>query len=130
LKNVQNRNLIFVIKNFFDFETMFVEKSLFIVRKWALTFCDKWILQKKRLKKSFISKKRFAKIKTSSKRNYKLLNMLMSSFFKINHNINLKRRNRRSRSWQKVIKAKNDNDHAKSCIIKKIVIILLNLLNH
>jgi hypothetical protein len=56
--------------------------------------------------------------------------MLMSSFFKINHNLNLNRKNRRSRFRQRVIKAKNDNVRAKSCTIEKIVNTLLNLSNH
>jgi hypothetical protein len=56
--------------------------------------------------------------------------MLMQLFFKINHNLNLNRKNRRSRSRQKVIKAKNDNVRAKSCMIEEIVNTLLNLSNH
>ncbi len=39
-KNLRNRILIFDIKNFFDFETMFVEKFLIVDRKWTSTFCD------------------------------------------------------------------------------------------
>ncbi len=56
--------------------------------------------------------------------------MLMQLFFKINHNFNLNRKNRRFRSRQKVIKAKNDNTRAKLYIIEVIVNILLNLSNH
>jgi hypothetical protein len=56
--------------------------------------------------------------------------MLMQLFFKINHNLNLNRKNRCSRSRHKKIKTKNDNVRAKSCMIEKIVNILLNLLNH
>jgi hypothetical protein len=56
--------------------------------------------------------------------------MLMQSLFKINHSLNLNRKNRRSRSRQRVIKAKNDNECAKSCMIEEIVNILLNLSNH
>ncbi len=56
--------------------------------------------------------------------------MLMSSFFKINHSLNLNRKNRRSRSRQKMIKAKNDNVCAKTYMIEKNVNTLLNLLNH
>jgi hypothetical protein len=56
--------------------------------------------------------------------------MLMQSFFKINHNFNLNRTNWRSWSRQKMIKAKNDNIRAKSCMIEKIVNTLLNLSNH
>jgi hypothetical protein len=43
----------------------------------------------------------------------------MLSFFKINHYLNRNRKNRRSRSRQKVIKTKNDNVRAKSCMIEK-----------
>ncbi len=39
-ENFRSRILIFDIKNFFDFETMFVEKFLIVDRKWASTFCD------------------------------------------------------------------------------------------
>jgi acetylornithine deacetylase/succinyl-diaminopimelate desuccinylase-like protein len=54
----------------------------------------------------------------------------MSSFFKINHNLNLNRKNRRSRFRQKMIKTKNDNVCAKTCMIEKNVNTLLNLSNH
>jgi hypothetical protein len=56
--------------------------------------------------------------------------MLMLSFFKINHNLNLNRKNRRSRFRQKMIKTKNDNVRAKLCIIEKIMNTLLNLQNY
>jgi hypothetical protein len=56
--------------------------------------------------------------------------MLMQLFFKISHSLNLNRKNRRSRSRQKMIEAKNDNACAKSCMIEKIVNTLLNLSNH
>jgi hypothetical protein len=46
-ENLRSRILTFDIKNFFDFETMFVEKFLIADRKWASTFCDNWILQKR-----------------------------------------------------------------------------------
>jgi hypothetical protein len=46
-KNLRNRILSLNIKNFFDFETMFVEKFLTTNRKWAFMFCDNWILQKR-----------------------------------------------------------------------------------
>ncbi len=55
--------------------------------------------------------------------------MLMQSFFKINHNFNLNRKNQDSRFRQKMIKTKNDNVRAKSCMIKKIMNTLLNLSN-
>jgi hypothetical protein len=56
--------------------------------------------------------------------------MLMQLFFRINHSLNLNRKNRRFRSRQKMIKAKNDNACAKSCMIEKIVNTLLNLSDH
>jgi hypothetical protein len=39
-KNLKSRILTFDIKDFFDFETMFVEKFLIVDRKWTSTFCD------------------------------------------------------------------------------------------
>jgi hypothetical protein len=39
-ENLKSRILTFDIKNFFDFETMFVEKFLIVNRKWISTFCD------------------------------------------------------------------------------------------
>jgi hypothetical protein len=56
--------------------------------------------------------------------------MLMQSFFRIKHNFNLNRNNRRFQSRQKMIKAKNDNVCTKSCMIEKNVNTLLNLSNH
>ncbi len=56
--------------------------------------------------------------------------MLMQLFFKINHNLNLNRKNRCSRSRQKVIKTRNDNARAKSCMTEKIMNTFLNLSNH
>jgi hypothetical protein len=44
--------LTFDIKDFFDFETMFVEKFLIVDRKWTSMFCDNWILQKKAIEKN------------------------------------------------------------------------------
>jgi hypothetical protein len=51
-ENFKNRILTFDIKNFFDFETMFVEKFLIVDRKWASTFCDNWILQKRTIERN------------------------------------------------------------------------------
>ncbi len=51
-ENLKNRILIFDIKNFFDFETMFVEKFLIVDRKWTSTFCDNWIMQKRAIEKN------------------------------------------------------------------------------
>jgi hypothetical protein len=56
--------------------------------------------------------------------------MLMSSLFKINFSLNLNRKNRRSRSRQKMMKEENNNVHAKICMIEKNVNTLLNLSNH
>jgi hypothetical protein len=51
-KNLKSRILIFDIKNFFDFETMFVEEFLIVDWKWASTFCDNWILQKRTIERN------------------------------------------------------------------------------
>ncbi len=51
-ENFKSRILIFDIKNFFDFETMFVEKFLIVDRKWTSTFCDNWIMQKRTTKRN------------------------------------------------------------------------------
>ncbi len=51
-KNLRNRILTFDIKNFFNFETMFVEKFLIVDRKWASTFCDNWVLQKRAIERN------------------------------------------------------------------------------
>jgi hypothetical protein len=94
-ENLKNRILTFDIKNFFDFETMFVEKFLIADRNELQRSAIIELCRKKRLKETFISKKRFASIKTLRKRNWKSLNMSMSSFFKINHNLNRKSRRHR-----------------------------------
>jgi hypothetical protein len=51
-KNLRSWILTFDIKNFFDFETMFVEKFLIVDRKWASTFCDNWIMQKRTIERN------------------------------------------------------------------------------
>ncbi len=51
-ENLKNRILTFDIKDFFDFETMFVEEFLIVDRKWASTFCDNWILQKRAIERN------------------------------------------------------------------------------
>jgi hypothetical protein len=51
-KNLRSRILTFDIKNFFNFETMFVEKFLIVDRKWDSTFCDNWIMQKKAIERN------------------------------------------------------------------------------
>ncbi len=122
--------MIFDIKNIFDFETMFDEKFLIADRKWISTFCDIELCRKERLKETFISKKRFASIKTLRKRNWKSLNMLMSSLFKINHS--LSRRNRRHRSVQISMKItiKHDNAYVNACMIEINVITFVSRSNH
>ncbi len=86
--------------------------------------------RKKRLKETFISKIRFASIKTSSKKNWKSLNMFMSSFFRINHNLN--RKNRRHWFVQIIMKIaiKHDNAYANACMIEINVITFVNRSNH
>ncbi len=87
-------------------------------------------MQKKAIEQNVHFAKTIREYKNVVKKFSKSLNMLMQSFFKINHNFNLNRKNRRFRFRQKVIKMKNDNARAKLCIIEKIVNILLNLSNH
>jgi hypothetical protein len=129
-ENLKSRILTFDIKNFFDFETMFVEKFLIVDRKWASTFCDNWLCKKEQLKKTFISKKRFASIKTLRKKNWKSLNMSMSSFFRINHSFNRKSR----RYWfvqiSMKITIKHDDAYTNACMIEINVITFVNRSNH
>ncbi len=56
--------------------------------------------------------------------------MLMQLIFRINNSLKLNRKNLRFRYRQKMIKAKKYKACAKSCMIKEIVNILLNLSNH
>ncbi len=72
-KNLKNRILIFDIKNFFNFETMFVEKFLIADRKWASTFCDNWILQKKTIEKNVHFAKTIREYKNAVKKNLKIV---------------------------------------------------------
>jgi hypothetical protein len=72
-KNFENRILIFDIKNFFDFETMFVEKFLIVNRKWISTFCDNWILQKRTIEKNVYFEKTIREYKNVVKKRLKIV---------------------------------------------------------
>jgi hypothetical protein len=65
--------LIFDIKNFFDFETMFVEKFLIVDRKWASTFCDNWIMQKKAIERNVHFEETAREYKNAAKKKLKIV---------------------------------------------------------
>ncbi len=72
-ENLKNRILTFDIKDFFDFETMFVEKFLIVDRKWASMFCDNWILQKKAIERNVHFAKTIREYKNAVKKNLKIV---------------------------------------------------------
>ncbi len=72
-KNLKNRILTFDIKNFFDFETMFVEKFLIVDRKRASTFCDNWILQKRTTEKNVHFEKTIREYRNVVKKRLKIV---------------------------------------------------------
>jgi hypothetical protein len=72
-KNLKNRILTFDIRNFFDFETMFVEKFLIIDRKWTSTFCDNWILQKRAIERNVHFAEMIREYKNVVKKNLKIV---------------------------------------------------------
>jgi hypothetical protein len=72
-KNFKSRILIFNIKNFFDFETMFVEKFLIADRKWTSTFCDNLILQKKTIEKNVYFEETIREYKNVVKKKLKII---------------------------------------------------------
>jgi hypothetical protein len=72
-KNLRNRILTFDIKNFFDFETMFVEKFLIVDRKWTSTFCDNWILQKRTIERNVHFAETIREYKNVVKKNLKII---------------------------------------------------------
>ncbi len=65
--------MIFDIKDFFDFETMFVEKFLIVDRKWISTFCDNWILQKRAIKRNVHFAETIREYKNVVKKNLKIV---------------------------------------------------------
>ncbi len=65
--------MIFDIKDFFDFETMFVEKFLIVDWKWISTFCDHWILQKKAIERNIHFAKTIREYKNVVKKNLKIV---------------------------------------------------------
>jgi hypothetical protein len=88
------------------------------------------LCRKERLKETFISKKRFASIKMLRKRDWKSLNMSMSSLFRINHSFSRKSRRHRSVQISMRIAIKHDNAYANACMIEINVITFVNRLNH
>jgi hypothetical protein len=72
-ENFKSRILIFDIKNFFDFETMFVEKFLIADRKWTSTFCDNWILQKRAIERNVHFEDTIREYKNAVKKTLKIV---------------------------------------------------------
>ncbi len=72
-KNLRNRILTFDIKNFFDFETMFVEKFLIVDSKWISTFCDNWIMQKKAIERNVHFEETIREYKNAAKKKLKIV---------------------------------------------------------
>jgi hypothetical protein len=72
-ENLRNRILSLNIKNFFDSETMFVEKFLTINRKWAFMFCDNWILQKRATLRNVHFEKTIREYKNAAKKKLKII---------------------------------------------------------
>jgi hypothetical protein len=72
-KNLRSRILILNIKNFFDFETMFVEKFLIADRKWTSTFCVNWIMQKKTIEKNVHFEETIREFKNIVKKRLKIV---------------------------------------------------------
>ncbi len=80
-KNLRNRILTFDIKDFFDFETMFVEKFLIVDRKWISTFCDNWILQKKAIERNVHFAETIREYKNVVKKNLKIVEHVNAVIF-------------------------------------------------
>ncbi len=70
-ENLKNRISTFDIKNFFDFETMFIEKFLIVDWKWTSTFCDNWIMQEKSIEKNVHFEKTIREYKNAVKKKLK-----------------------------------------------------------
>ncbi len=80
-KNLRNRILTFDIKDFFDFETMFVEKFLIVDRKWVSTFYDNWILQNRAIEKNVHFAKTIREYKNVVKKNLKIVEHVNAVIF-------------------------------------------------
>jgi hypothetical protein len=65
--------LTFDIKDFLDFETMFVEKFLIVDRKWISMFCDNWILQKTAIERNIHFAEMIREYKNVVKKNLKIV---------------------------------------------------------
>jgi hypothetical protein len=72
-KNLRSRILSLNIKNFFDSETMFVEKFLTANRKWIFMFCDNWILQKRATLRNVHFEETIREYKNAAKKRLKIV---------------------------------------------------------
>jgi hypothetical protein len=72
-KNFRSRILSLNIKNFFEFETMFVEEFLTANRKWAFMFCDNWILQKRATLRNVHFEETIREYKNAAKKKLKIV---------------------------------------------------------
>jgi hypothetical protein len=80
-ENLRSRILTFDIRNFFDFETMFVEKFLIVDRKWISTFCDNWILQKRTIERNVHFAETIREYKNAVKKNLKIVEHVNATTF-------------------------------------------------
>jgi hypothetical protein len=109
-KNFKSRILIFNIKDFFDFETMFVEKFLIVNRKWASTFCDNWILQKKAIKRNVHFAKTIREYKNVVKKSLKIIEHVNTIIFQ-----NQSQSQSQSQKSTFSISSKNDKSEKRQC---------------
>jgi hypothetical protein len=72
-ENLKSRILSLNIKNFFDFETMFVEKFLTANWKWVFIFCENWILQKRATLRNVHCEETIREYKNAAKKNLKIV---------------------------------------------------------
>ncbi len=72
-ENLRSRILSLNIKNFFDSETMLVEKFLTANRKWTFMFCDNWILQKRATLRNVHFEETIREYKNAAKKNLKIV---------------------------------------------------------
>jgi hypothetical protein len=112
-KNLKNRILTFDIKNFFNFETMFVEKFLIVDRRWILTFCDNWILQKKAIERNVHFAKTIREYKNAVKKNLKIVEHVNAIIFQ-----NQSQSQSQSQKSMFSISSKNNKSEKRQCSCK------------
>ncbi len=112
-KNLKNRILIFDIKNFFDFETMFVEKFLIVDRKWISTFCDNWILQKRMIERNVHFAETIREYKNAVKKNLKIVEHVNAIIFQ-----NQSQSQSQSQKSTFSISSENDKSEKRQCSCK------------